>query len=173
MIGLHLATSPVSRIKDIRRAPIVLMKQTAFIWKNCGKIVYMGHRWFLPLNHPLRKKGKHFKEELETCANPMFHDGKCIFLMIKDVLVVFGKLRDSQQVPNDENGHALMWKRSLYCGSYLLESPGDTKLNWFDALNKESLREPAKFLGYVWVGKRYLGSKTWSKRNETTRRHAS
>ena len=29
--------------------------------KNCRKVVYMGHRRFLPLNHPLRRKGKHFK----------------------------------------------------------------------------------------------------------------
>ena len=25
--------------------------------KNCRKVVYMGHRRFLPLNHPLRRKG--------------------------------------------------------------------------------------------------------------------
>ena len=31
--------------------------------------------------------------------------------MVKDVHVVFGKGRGSQQVPNDENGHAPMWKK--------------------------------------------------------------
>jgi hypothetical protein len=73
--------------------------------------MYMGHCRFLPLNHPLRAKGKHFKEEPETRAKPMFHDGKCVFSIIKDVHVVFGKVRGSQQVPNDENGHAPMWKK--------------------------------------------------------------
>jgi hypothetical protein len=63
----------------------------------------MGHRRFLPLKHPLRRKGKHFKGELETHAKPMFHDGKRVFSMIKDVHVVFGKGRGNQQVPNDES----------------------------------------------------------------------
>ena len=31
--------------------------------------------------------------------------------MVKDVHVMFGKGRGSQQVPNDESGHALMWKK--------------------------------------------------------------
>ena len=70
----------------------------------------------------MRKKGKHFKGKLETCAKPMFRDGKLAFSMIKDVRVVFGKMikdvrvvfgkgRGSQQVPNDENGRAPMWKK--------------------------------------------------------------
>ena len=71
----------------------------------------MGHRRFLPLNHPLRKKEKHFKREPETRAKPMFRDGKHVFLMIKDVCVVFGKGRGSQQVSNDENGRAPIWKK--------------------------------------------------------------
>ena len=29
--------------------------------KKCRKVVYLGHRRFLPVNHPLRKKGKYFK----------------------------------------------------------------------------------------------------------------
>jgi hypothetical protein len=41
----------------------------------------------------------------------MFCDGKLVFSMIKDVHVVFGKGCDSQYVPNDENGHAPMWKK--------------------------------------------------------------
>jgi hypothetical protein len=79
-----------------------------FYLKNCRKVIYMGHRRFLPLNHPLRKKEKHFKGGPKTRAKPMFHDGKRVFSMIKDARVVFGKGRGSQQVPNDENGHAPM-----------------------------------------------------------------
>jgi hypothetical protein len=70
--------------------------------------MYMGHRRFLPLNHPLRAKGNHFKGEPKTHAKPMFHDGKHIFSIIKDVHVMFGKGRGSQQDPNDENGYAPM-----------------------------------------------------------------
>jgi hypothetical protein len=71
----------------------------------------MSHRQFLHLNHPLRAKGKHFKGEPKTCGKPIFHDRKCIFSMIKDVQVVFGKGHGSQQVPNGENEHAPMWKK--------------------------------------------------------------
>ena len=71
----------------------------------------MGHRRFLLLNHPLRKKGKHFKGEPETRAKSMFLNGKRVFSMVKDVHAVFGKGRGSQQVSNDENGHAPMWKK--------------------------------------------------------------
>ena len=79
--------------------------------KNSRKVVYMGYRRFLPLKHPLRRKGKHFKGEPETHAKPMFCVGKCVFSMIKDVHVAFGKGRGSQPGPNDENGHAPMWKK--------------------------------------------------------------
>ena len=65
----------------------------------------MGHRRFLPLNHPLRRKEKYFKGEPETRAK------QHVFSMLKDVHVVFGKGRGSKQVPNDENGHAPMWKK--------------------------------------------------------------
>ena len=71
----------------------------------------MGHRRFLPLNHHLRRKEKHFKGEPETRAKPMFRNGKRVFSMVKDVHVVFEKGRGSQQVPNDENGHVPMWKK--------------------------------------------------------------
>ena len=30
--------------------------------KYCKKCVYMGHRRFLPIDHPLRTEGNHFKE---------------------------------------------------------------------------------------------------------------
>src|SRR3954463_13214765 len=48
---------------------------------NCNKNVYLGHRRFLPTNHPLRKKGKHFKGEVD------------ILDMVKDLpeQVIFGK----------------------------------------------------------------------------------
>ena len=40
--------------------------------KNYRNVVYMGHHRFLPLNHPLRRKGKHFKGEQETRAKLIF-----------------------------------------------------------------------------------------------------
>ena len=53
--------------------------------------MYMGHRRFLPADHPLREQGKHFRGQPETRAKPLFRNGKRVFSMIKDVEVVLGK----------------------------------------------------------------------------------
>ncbi|XP_025799815.1 uncharacterized protein LOC112879670, partial [Panicum hallii] len=79
--------------------------------KHCKKCVYMGHRRFLPTDHPLRTEGKHFKGESETRRKPLFRNGKRVFSMIKDVKVVFGKGPGSQPVPKDDQGHVPMWKK--------------------------------------------------------------
>jgi hypothetical protein len=79
--------------------------------KHCKKCVYMGHRRFLPTDHPLRTEGKHFKGEPETRRKPLFRNGKRVFSMIKDVKVVFGKGPGSQPVPKDDQGHVPMWKK--------------------------------------------------------------
>jgi hypothetical protein len=41
--------------------------------------------------------------------------------MVKDVQVVFGKGPGSQPVPNDANGHAPMWKKSIFWDWQVLE----------------------------------------------------
>ena len=71
----------------------------------------MGHRRFLPLNHALRKRGKHFKGKAEHQTKPDNRSGANVFNMVKDVQVVFGKGPGSQPVPNDANGHTPMWKK--------------------------------------------------------------
>jgi hypothetical protein len=70
--------------------------------------MYMGHRRFLPLNHVLRKKGKHFKGKADHQTKPNNRSGEDVFNMVKDIQVVFGKGPDSQLVPNDANGHTPM-----------------------------------------------------------------
>jgi len=79
--------------------------------KHCKKCVYMGHRRFLPTDHPLRTEGKHFKGEPETRPKPLFRNGKRVFSMIKNVKVVFGKGPGSQPIPKDDQGHVPMWKK--------------------------------------------------------------
>jgi hypothetical protein len=79
--------------------------------KKCQKVMYMGHRRFLPLNHVLRKRGKHFKGKADHQTKPENCSGEDVFNMVKDVQVVFRKGPGSQPVPNDANGHASMWKK--------------------------------------------------------------
>src|SRR3954462_1137728 len=61
---------------------------------NCNKNVYLGHHRFLPTNHPLRNKGKHFKGEADHRKKPVCRTGDDILDMVKDLLeqVIFGKV---------------------------------------------------------------------------------
>jgi hypothetical protein len=74
----------------------------------------MGHRRFLPSNHPLRKKGKHFKGKADHRTKPDNRSGEDVLNMVKDVKVVFGKGPYSQPIPNDATRHASMWKKSIF-----------------------------------------------------------
>jgi hypothetical protein len=83
--------------------------------RNYLKVVYMGHHRFLPKNHPLRKKGKHFKGEPDTRPKPFHHLGKYVHDMVKDVIVIFGKGSGIQPILNDEDRCAAMWrKKSIF-----------------------------------------------------------
>ena len=79
--------------------------------KNCRKVVYLGHRRFLPKTHQLRKKGRHWKGEADHRTKPSNRTGDDVLDMVKDVKVVFGKGPGSEPVPNDDQGHAPMWKK--------------------------------------------------------------
>jgi hypothetical protein len=77
--------------------------------------MYQGHRRFLPANHVVRKKGKHFKGKADHRTKPNNCSGKDVLNMVKDVEVVFGKGPDSQPILNDATGHAPMWnKKSIF-----------------------------------------------------------
>jgi len=67
--------------------------------KKCRKVVYLGYRRFLSMNHPVRKKGKHFKGKADHRCKPCNRTGEDVFEMVKDVKVVFGKGQGSQPVP--------------------------------------------------------------------------
>jgi len=77
---------------------------------HCSKVVYMGHRRFLPIKHQVRKKGKHFKGQEDHHTKPMHHSGREVFDMVKDIEVVFGKGPGSQPVPS-EHGMTPNWKK--------------------------------------------------------------
>ena len=78
---------------------------------NCRKNVYPYNRRFLPLKHPLRKKGKHFNGEAEPRTKPDPRTSDDVFGMVKDLNVIFGKGPGSRPVLKDADGHAPMWKK--------------------------------------------------------------
>jgi hypothetical protein len=50
--------------------------------------VYLGHRRFLPANHPVRKKGKHFKGISDHLTKPRNQTGEDVLDMVNDVKVI-------------------------------------------------------------------------------------
>ena len=76
-----------------------------------SKVVYLGHRRFLPLKHQVRKKGKHFKGKPDHRKKPHNRTGEDVLAMVKDMKVVFGKGQGSESVPKDAKGHSPMWKK--------------------------------------------------------------
>src|SRR5664279_5348476 len=67
-----------------------------------NKNVYLGHRRFLPKQHPVRKRGgKHFRGEADNRTKPTRPTGDVIYDMVKDLKVIFGKGLGGQSVPND------------------------------------------------------------------------
>ena len=85
---------------------------------NCKKNVYLGHRRFLPRNHNVRKKGKHFNGKADHRPKPAERTGAEIFDMVKDLKVIFGKGPGGQSVPRGElTGTHPCGRRNLYFGS--------------------------------------------------------
>ena len=78
--------------------------------KHCRKIVYMGHRRFLPIKHPLRRKHAHYGGKADHRTKPRHRCGKIVFEMVKDIKVVFGKGCGSRSVQSDDE-LAPMWKK--------------------------------------------------------------
>ena len=75
---------------------------------KCRKIVYLGHRRFLPTNHQCRKKGKHFKGEADHRKKPSMRTGDHVLAMVNDLHVIFGKGPGGLAVLNDAEGRAPM-----------------------------------------------------------------
>ena len=78
---------------------------------HLGKNVYLGHRRFLPANHAVRKKGKHWKGVTDNRKKPTLPKGDVIYDMVKDIDVIFGKGPGAQSVPKEDANHVAMWKK--------------------------------------------------------------
>ena len=59
--------------------------------KNSNKFAYMGHRRWLPKNHPYRSMDKQFDGTRETRNPPPHFSGSDVYRQVKDVSIVLGK----------------------------------------------------------------------------------
>jgi hypothetical protein len=60
------------------------MDETSGIWlEHCKKVVYMGHRRFLQVDHPYQKNKKAFDGPIEKWRAPEIQNGEHMFRMVK------------------------------------------------------------------------------------------
>ncbi|KAL8148879.1 hypothetical protein AgCh_006037 [Apium graveolens] len=78
-------------IKGAKACPICEDATIDLCLNNCKKNVYMGHRTFLPLNHPYRKRKKSFDGTVETRVARLPLTGSEVLERVKDIDVVLGK----------------------------------------------------------------------------------
>jgi len=85
------------------------MEDTDAKWmKNNKKMVYMGHRWLLSLEHPYRKNKKSFYGKTEDRLAPRTLTMKDILTKVNKLKVILGKGKGSKQAPSSS-----MFKKKL------------------------------------------------------------
>jgi hypothetical protein len=82
------------------------------------KIVYMGHRCYIPIKHPFRSMKDQFNGNTEKSSPPPHLTGHEVYEMVRDVDVVLCKRkRTGKNI--EEDG---MWKKqSIFLGATILE----------------------------------------------------
>jgi hypothetical protein len=78
------------------------------------KIVYMGHRHYIPMKHPFRSMKDKFNGNTEKRHPPPYLTGHEVYEMVKDVHAVLGK----QKKTGKNTGEDDMWKKQSFFGSY-------------------------------------------------------
>ena len=86
--------------------------------KKCHKVVYLGHRRFLPANHPVRKKGKHFKGKADHQTKPRNQTGEDVLDMVNDVKVILERDLAANLFRRTPMVMHPCGRRSPYFGSY-------------------------------------------------------
>ena len=75
---------------------------------NNSKIVYMGHRRFLPKDHPYHRNRKDFNGTIEKHLAPKYQDGPVILRELNKLEVVLKKGDNAVAAPDGS-----VWKKKL------------------------------------------------------------
>ena len=73
-----------------------------------SKIVYIGHRTFLPKNHPYCRNRKDFDGTIEKCLPPKYQDRPTILREVNKLEVVLGNMDNAVAAPDGS-----VWKKKL------------------------------------------------------------
>jgi len=93
-----------------------LDETTAVFLNNNKKMAYMGHRWFLPMDHHYRSNKNAFDGTIEKDGPPEYRYGKDILKEVSQLKVVLGKGEGAVPAPPD----ALRKKKNGFLETTLL-----------------------------------------------------
>ncbi|XP_074353359.1 uncharacterized protein LOC141692428 isoform X1 [Apium graveolens] len=96
-------------IKGANACPICEDSTTDIHLKNCKKNVYMGHRTFLPLAHPYRKRKRSFDGTIETRVARLPLTGNEVFERVKNIDIVLGKLYKKPTTSSIWKKRSIFW----------------------------------------------------------------
>ncbi|KAL8090234.1 hypothetical protein AgCh_039637 [Apium graveolens] len=96
-------------IKRANACPICEDSTIDIRLKNCRNNVYMGHRTFLPLAHPYRKRKRSFDGTIETRVARLPLTGKEVFERVKNIDVVLGKLYKKPTTSSIWKKRSIFW----------------------------------------------------------------
>ena len=85
-------------VKGYKACPVCSEETDAVRLNKCKKIVYIGHRCFLPCDHPYRRYTDAFNGHREERLAPEPMTGEEVFQRIKDLNISFGKTPKNDQV---------------------------------------------------------------------------
>ncbi|KAA0052811.1 transposase [Cucumis melo var. makuwa] len=89
-------------------------KHTHSLWLyHSKKLVYMGHRRFLPPSHPYRRKKSRFDGKVENRQVPSIANGNAIDTQLKDFQNFFGKF-DKKKRKRQKKFKGIWKKRSIF-----------------------------------------------------------
>jgi hypothetical protein len=108
--------SLVGQVKGKTTFVICVDQMKSIYLPSFSKLVYMRHHRFLPPKHRYHQWRTQFDGTIENEETPKHHDGKFVFGIIKNIMVIFGKpvrgkkRKKSEKPPKD----SLFKKQSIF-----------------------------------------------------------
>jgi hypothetical protein len=87
--GLHCLSRKVT--KGYKGCVVCMEDMDASWMKNSNKMVYIGHRWFLSMEHPYRKNKESFYDKIEDHLAPRTISTKDILTKVNKLKVILRK----------------------------------------------------------------------------------
>jgi hypothetical protein len=93
---------------------IVFQRNRLTVFEWVMKIVYMGHRRYIPMKHQFQSMKDQFNGNIERRRPPPHLIGHEVYEMVKDVHVVLGRWKRTGKKTEEDD----MWKKQSIFWSY-------------------------------------------------------